>query len=185
MPKDSADLHVERWRDHWIDITFDDEVEALTVRIVNLNRFLREAKQSALQSMGLQDFEYDTLHTLMIRDTPGHASPGALAQELGVSNAGMTGRLDGLEKQGWIKRMPGADDRRRVDVEVTRAGAALWRRAMDLRGTAEDELAAALTRRELVTLNRLLKKLNLLIESDASPLKPSVGRVASAPEGLG
>jgi DNA-binding MarR family transcriptional regulator len=164
MPKDSADLHVERWRDHWIDISFDDEVEALTVRLANLSRYLREAKQVALQETGLQDFEYDTLHGLMIRDTPGHASPGALAHELGVSNAGMTGRLDGLEKQGWIKRMPGADDRRRVDVEVTRSGATVWREAMALRGTAEDELAAALTRRELVSLNRLLKKLNLHVE---------------------
>jgi DNA-binding MarR family transcriptional regulator len=171
MPRDAADLHVERWRDHWIDITFDDEVEALTVRVSNLNRFLREAKQAALVEIGLQDFEYDTLHALMIRDTPGHASPGALAQDLKVSNAGMTGRLDGLEKQGWIKRMPGADDRRRVDVEVTRAGAAVWRRAMELRGTAEDELAAALTRKELVTLNRLLKKMTLLVEGDASPLR--------------
>ena len=164
MPKDSADLHVDRWKDHWIDITFDDEVEALTVRLGNLVRYLRETKQAALQQTGLQDFEYETLHALMIRDTPGHATPGHLAQELGVSNAGMTGRLDGLEKQGWIKRLPGADDRRRVDVEVTRSGAAVWRRAMGLRGTAEDELAAALTRRELVTLNRLLKKLNLHVE---------------------
>jgi len=177
MPKDAADLHVERWRDHWIDITFDDEVEAFTVRVSNLKQFLREAKQAALVEIGLQDFEYDTLHALMIRDTPGHASPGALAQDLNVSNAGMTGRLDGLEKQGWIKRMPGADDRRRVDVEVTRAGAAVWRRAMELRGTAEDELAAALTRRELVTLNRLLKKLNLAIESKSVPLTRRDGRV--------
>jgi DNA-binding MarR family transcriptional regulator len=173
MPKDGADLHVERWRDHWIDITFDDEVEAFTVRVANLNRFLRETKQAALVETGLQDFEYDTLHSLMIRDTPGHASPGALAHDLRVSNAGMTGRLDGLEKQGWIKRMPGAKDRRRVDVEVTRSGAAVWRHAMELRGTAEDELAAALSRRELVTLNRLLKKMNLLIESDESPIKQS------------
>jgi DNA-binding MarR family transcriptional regulator len=164
MPKDAADLHVERWRDHWIDITFDDEVEALTVRLANLSRYLREAKQAALVETGLQDFEYDTLHKLMIRETPGHASPGALAQELGVSNAGMTGRLDGLEKRGWIKRMPGSDDRRRVDVEVTREGATIWRRAMALRGSAEEELGAALSRRELTTLNRLLKKLTLHVE---------------------
>jgi DNA-binding MarR family transcriptional regulator len=168
MAKDSADLHVERWRDHWIDITFDDEVEAFTVRVSNLNRYLRGTKQEALVETGLQDFEYNTLHALMIRDTPGHASPGALAQELGVSNAGMTGRLDGLEKQGWIKRLPGADDRRRVDVEVTRSGAAVWRRAMELRGTAEEELAGALSRRELATLNRLLKKLTLHVEQSRS-----------------
>ena len=164
MPKDAADLHVERWRDHWIDISFDDEVEALTVRLANLARHLREAKQRALVETGLQDFEYETLHALMIRDTPGHASPGQLAQELGVSNAGMTGRLDGLEKQGWVKRMPGADDRRRVDVEATRAGVTIWRQAMAVRGSAEDELGAVLSRRELVSLNRLLRKLTLHIE---------------------
>src|SRR3954465_11877566 len=168
MPRDAADLHVERWRDHWIDITFDDEVEAMTVRLLNVARYLRGTKQAALVETGLQDFEYNTLHALMIRDTPGHASPGALAQELGVSNAGMTGRLDGLGKQGWIKRMPGADDRRRVDVEVTRSGAAVWRRAMELRGTAEKERAGALSRRELATLNRLLKKLTLHVEQSRS-----------------
>ena len=90
--------------------------------------------------VGLQDFEYETLHALMIRDTPGRASPGELAQEMGVSNAGVTGRLDSMEKKGWLKRMPGADDRRRVEVEATREGLRLWREAMPLRGTAEDDV---------------------------------------------
>ena len=165
MPHDSADLHVERWRDHWLDIGFDDEVEAFTVRIIALNRHLKETKRTAAESLGLQDFEYDTLHALMIRDTPGRASPGELAQELGVSNAGMTGRLDALERRGWVVRRAGAEDRRRVEVEVTDEGARVWHQAMDLRGNAEDDLAAALSRRELVALNRLLKKLTLYIET--------------------
>src|SRR3954451_24973832 len=122
MPRDAADLHVERWRDHWIDISFDDEVEALTVRLATLVRHLRASKQAALAETGLQDFEYDTLHKLMIRATPGHASPGQLAQELGVSNAGMTGRLDGLEKQGWVRRMTGSGDRRGGGLGVHAAG---------------------------------------------------------------
>ena len=29
-----------------------------------------------------------------------------------MSNAGVSGRLEGLEKRGWLKRMPGRDDRR-------------------------------------------------------------------------
>lgn len=165
MPKDHADLHVERWRDHWIDVSFDDEVEAMTVRIGRLQHYFKQAKQTALADAGLQDFEYDTLHTLMIRDTPGRASPGDLGRDLDVSGAGMTGRLDGLEKRGFLKRTPAPEDRRRVDVEVTREGAAIWRRAMSMRGVAEDELAAALTRKELVTLNRLLKKLTLHVEN--------------------
>jgi DNA-binding MarR family transcriptional regulator len=101
----------------------------------------------------------------MIRETPGRASPGDLGRDLDVSGAGMTGRLDGLEKRGFLKRTPAPEDRRRVDIEVTREGAAIWRRAMSVRGVAEDELAAALTRKELVTLNRLLKKLTLHVEN--------------------
>ena len=108
MPQDFADRHVERWRDHWIDIPFDDDVEAMTVRVAQLNRAMRGAKKRALPAVELQDAEYETLHQLMIRDTPGQASPGALAAELEVSGAGMTGRLDALEKRGYVKRMPGA-----------------------------------------------------------------------------
>ncbi len=165
MAEDWTDRHVARWRDHWIDVSFDDEVEGIVVRIVRLTRYLRVTKQQILAEVGLQDFEYDTLHELMIRDTPGSASPTALAADLGVSGAGMTGRLDGLERAGWIQRLPVADDRRRVVVEITRSGADVWRRAMALRGRTEDELVGVLTAAERKTLNRLLKKLTLASES--------------------
>jgi DNA-binding MarR family transcriptional regulator len=165
MPRDFADRHVERWRDHWIDILFDDDVEAMTVRIAQLDRAMGGAKKRALPSVGLQDTEYNTLHQLMIRDTPGQASPGDLARELDVSAASMTGRLDALEKRGFVKRMPGTGDRRRVEVEVTKQGTAVWRKAMALRGDYEENLATALTRTELRTLNRLLKKLCLKAEA--------------------
>jgi DNA-binding MarR family transcriptional regulator len=166
VTKDAADLHVERWRDHWVlDQGFDDDVEAMTVRIWAIHKRFRAATKDAAAKVGLQDFEYETLHALMIRDTPGRASPGELAQEMGVSGAGVTGRLDGLEKKGWIKRMPGVGDRRRVEVEATREGLRLWREAMQLRGSVEDDVATALSKQELATLNKLLKKMTLHIES--------------------
>jgi DNA-binding MarR family transcriptional regulator len=165
MPKDSADLHVERWRDHWaLEIPFDDQVEGAMVRIQRLDRYLTRTTKQVLVDTGLQDFEYETLHHLMIRETPGRASPSALAQGLGVSPAGMTGRLDGLERRGFLKRVPGTADRRKVDVEITRAGMKIWRSAMELRGGAEEDLAKALTPKELVVLNRLLRKLLLRAE---------------------
>ena len=166
MTKDEADLHVERWRDHWVlDKGFDDAIEAMTVRIASINKWFRFTKKAAVAQVGLQEFEYDTLHALMIRDTPGLASPGELAQEMGVSNAGVTGRLESMEKKGWLKRMPGAEDRRRVEVEATREGLRIWRAAMDLRGSAEDDVAGVLTPRELATLNRLLKKMTTYVEA--------------------
>ncbi|WP_028636346.1 MarR family winged helix-turn-helix transcriptional regulator [Nocardioides sp. URHA0032] len=164
--EDWADRHVARWRDHWIDVHFEDDVEAIVVRIGRLTKHFRAVKQEALIETGLQDFEYDTLHLLMIRDTPGHASPSALAADLEISNAGMTGRLDALENAGWIQRRAAEEDRRRVDVEVTRKGAQVWRRAMELRGAGEDEVVHVLTPDERATLAMLLKKMTLSVEAD-------------------
>ena len=164
QPQDWADRHVERWRDHWVDVTFEDDVEAIVVRMGRLVRHFKATTQQVLAEVGLQDFEYQTLHLLMIRDTPGHASPSALATDLGISNAGMTGRLDALERAGWIQRRADADDRRRVSIEVTREGAAIWRRAITLRGKAEDEVVHVLDAGERATLAALLKQMTLWVE---------------------
>ena len=158
--KDHADRHVERWHG-WDAIPFDDDVEAATTRIGLLMKHLRNTKTTAVAEVGLVGAEYDTLHELMIRDTPGHASPTDLAHDLGLSPAGMTGRLDALEAKGYLRRVRDDDDRRRVDVEVTTSGFSLWQKAMHMRGATEDSIFAALTAPELKTLNRLLKKLTL------------------------
>ena len=162
---DWTDRHVARWRDHWIDVHFDDQVEGIVVRIGRLGRYLTSIRQAAQEEIGLQDHEYQTLHSLMIRDTPGTASPTDLADDLGVSGAGMTGRLDGLERAGWVQRTSSPDDRRRVVVEITKSGAAVWRRAMALRGSQEEDMVGVLSDREKAQLNRLLKKLTLWTES--------------------
>lgn len=159
MPDDAADRHVQRWHNHWIDVPFDDEVEAAIYRIQLIAGRLTDYKAEAAARVGLELAEYATLHTLMIRDTPGRASPSRLAEDLGISPAGMTGRLAKLEQAGHVQRVPGGSDRRRLDVEVTRSGADLWRRAMDLRGRHEDEMAAAVSRKELASLNRMLKRM--------------------------
>ena len=169
---DWTDRHVARWRDHWVDVPFDDDVEGVVVRIGRLQRYLKGTKQRAVTETGLQDFEYDTLHSLMIRDTPGTASPTDLADELGISGAGMTGRLDKLEQAGWVQRTVAPDDRRRVVVEITRAGADIWRRAMALRGSQEQEMVAVLSAKERATINRLLRKMALHVESKDAAIPP-------------
>jgi DNA-binding MarR family transcriptional regulator len=158
---------VERWRDHWIDVSFEDDVEAIVVRMGRLAKhFKSTVTTEGLVEVGLQDFEYQTLHLLMIRDTPGRASPSELAADLEISNAGMTGRLDTLEKAGWIQRSADADDRRRVSIEVTREGAAIWRRAISRRGQVERDVVHVLDAEERATLAALLKKMTLFVEGE-------------------
>ena len=50
---------------------------------------------------------------------------------------------------------------------MTRSGAALWREAMDLRGRREDDMAEALSRQELITLNGMLKRMLARLESSS------------------
>jgi DNA-binding MarR family transcriptional regulator len=118
--EDSVDRHVARWRD-WDEITFDDEVEAAATRIAMLAKHLKRTSKQAAVEIGLQWFEYETLHALMIRQPPGRATPSELADRLMVSPAGITGRLDGMEAAGLLRRLRSGTDRRRVDVEITEA----------------------------------------------------------------
>lgn len=173
MSDDVADRHVQRWRNHWVDVTFDDEVEAMTVRLHWLVKHLTEYKAEAAARVGLELAEYQTLHALMIRDTPGRASPTRLAEDLGISPAGMTGRLAKLERAGYVQRVPSGNDRRRLDIEVTKPGAALWRKAIDLRGRREDEMAETLSRDELSSLNEMLKRMLARLE-EAGATDPDV-----------
>ena len=167
MPDDWADRHVARWRDHWIGIDFDDDVEAIVVRMGRLKKHFRTSTAAVLAEIGLQDHEYDTLHLLMIRDTPGHATPSALAADLEISNAGRSGRLESMERAGWVQRTVSVDDRRRVDIEVTTAGAAIWRVAMAKRGEEERRVVGVLSPAERAQLASLLKKLTLSVEDPA------------------
>ena len=73
-----------------------------------------------------------------------------------------------MEKKGWLQRMPGADDRRRVEVEATREGLRLWREAMALRGLAEDEVGHGTHQAGAGHPNELLKKMTLYIEARRS-----------------
>lgn len=159
------DAHVARWRD-WDEISFEPEVEGVVTRIAELARHLRRAKEAAMVDVGLQGYEYDTLHALMIRDTPGTATPTELATRLRMSAAGMTGRLDGLESLGMLKRVRSVADRRRIDVAITAKGRDRWRRAMRLRGVADDDMVVPLSQKEQRQLNALLRRMLHHIEDE-------------------
>ncbi|WP_082749118.1 MarR family winged helix-turn-helix transcriptional regulator [Nocardioides jensenii] len=167
LPEDAADRHVARWRGHWVleNQPYDDTVEAVVTRMGSIMRHLRDHKKSAAVSVGLESHEYETLHALMIRDTPGTASPTTLADELGLSPAGMSGRLESMERSGYVRRTTDPGDRRRLGVEATAEGIDLWRRTMAARGSEEERILGSLTAREQATLSRLLKRIALDIEA--------------------
>ncbi|MBO3751286.1 MarR family transcriptional regulator [Streptosporangiaceae bacterium NEAU-GS5] len=160
--EDSVDRHIARWRGK---APFDERVEAIVTRMQFLVKHVSQAKDDALAAVGLQEFEYEVLHRLGSRGTAGRATPSELAAELKMSPAGMTGRLDTLEKAGMVQRIRSDTDRRRVDVELTESGRITWLRAMDLRGEVEDSMVGILDQDAQDTLSALLKRMLLHVES--------------------
>ncbi|SEL25977.1 MarR family winged helix-turn-helix transcriptional regulator [Streptacidiphilus jiangxiensis] len=163
---DSVDMHLARWQGK---APFDARVEGIITRIQLLAKLVGRAKDRALAEVGLQEFEFATLHQLSAREAPDRATPSELAAELMLSPAGMTGRLDTLEQSGLVRRVRSSQDRRRVDVELTEAGRARWLAAMKLRGQAENSMVAPLDPAEQDTLNTLLKRMLIQAESDSRP----------------
>ncbi|HEX4812062.1 MAG TPA: MarR family transcriptional regulator [Nonomuraea sp.] len=158
--EDSVDRHLARWRGK---APFDERVEAIVTRMQVLVKHLRQTNEAALAQVGMQEFEFQTLHRLQAHG--GSATPSELASELLLSPAGMTGRLDTLEKAGLVRRVRSTDDRRRVDVELTAKGHGLWLEAMEIQAEVEHVMVSALTSTDQETLDGLLKRLLVKVES--------------------
>ncbi|MEV5502137.1 MarR family transcriptional regulator [Nonomuraea fuscirosea] len=158
--EDSVDRHLARWRGK---APFDERVEAIVTRLQSLVKHLGHTKEAALSEVGMQDFEFETLHRLVARG--GSATPSELAADLLLSPAGMTGRLDTLERSQLVRRVRSTEDRRRVDVELTPKGHDLWTDAMTIRAEVEAAMISTLPPEDQTVLNNLLKRLLLNAET--------------------
>lgn len=76
----------------------------------------------------------------------------------------MTGRLDALERRGFVGRTPSVTDRRRVDVELTDAGRSIRLGAVDLLGHEEHRLLGVLDKDERALLNDMLRRVMVVAE---------------------
>src|SRR5437879_12969719 len=103
---------------HWLD---DDEMRAWR-GLVEVNAAVRAALEAELMSEhGMTEGDYGVLV---------HLSEAAerrmrmcdLAWKLHLSPSGLTRRLDGLVKLGYVAREPAADDRRVTLAALTEAG---------------------------------------------------------------
>ena len=124
-------------------------LRALTTELGKLNhRVSARAK--------LRDIDFACLDVL---SQTGPLGPGALAQQLQIHPATMTGVLDRLEADGWIVRERDPGDRRAVLVRIQPARV---RRMMGLYGGmngAVDEIAGSYDAAQLTTITGFLERL--------------------------
>lgn len=158
--RDWTDGHVERWKPVLPEL--DPDVEGAVTRMKKLSVHLRRVREQSLVDFDLDRQEFDTLHKLAGRGSK--AAPSDLAADLDLAPASVTGRLDSLERRGFIRRTPSTTDRRRVDVELTDRGRSTWLGAMDFLGNEEERLLCVLDQDERRLLNSMLRRIMVVAE---------------------
>jgi len=89
----------------------------------------------------------------------GHRTQGELAEAVGIRQPTLSHHLDGLERDGLVRRERTADNRRVQTVTVTEAGEALFLRLRRAAGAFDGRLRAGLDDAEVAELRRLLAQL--------------------------
>jgi DNA-binding MarR family transcriptional regulator len=87
------------------------------------------------------------------------APPNEIAKKLSVTRGNMTGLVDSLEADGYVKKYQDKDDRRQVWIEITSAGRKLLDRVLPDYFKCIGKFMSPLKRDEILQLSKSLEKL--------------------------
>jgi DNA-binding MarR family transcriptional regulator len=162
---DKLDLLVEQWRDQRPDIRPD--AMATIGRVLALADEIERRLSQAAAEHGLDRGQGDVLFTLRRSGSPYRLSPSRLTESLLVTSGTMTNRIDRLEVAGLIERRPNPDDRRGMDVQLTRKGLRLVDRVIPDHVANEEGMLEPLSEVERDRLDRTMRKLLRHMQDDA------------------
>lgn len=152
---------VDRIRDQWAQERPDLDTEAMGI----VGRLYRAAKAAgdlateAYAAYGITRADFDVLATLRRAGAPYQLSPSALTASLMLTSGGVTGRIDRLERAGFVRRAPDPADRRGQLVTLTDEGRALIDEAVGAGLATQQEFLAALSPSKQRQLDSLLRQL--------------------------
>ena len=144
----------------WSEARPDIEIKSLqvTARLSRIGPLLAKRQEAVFGQFGLSRGEVGALGALRIAGPPYRLSPTRLGKGLMMSSAGMTSRIDRLERRGFVRRLPDPDDRRGVLIELTDQGRETVDAAVAALTTSDRQLVERLDPSEFAQLEALLRK---------------------------
>ncbi len=167
MGKDWTDEVLERWSG--VSPQLEPEVSQVVERIGRIALLLAQWQDELFGRYGLNRGEVGVLYALRGSGPPHRLSPTQLSKLLMLTSAGVTGRLDRLERRGLVARTPDPDDRRGVVVALTEQGAQVAEQAVGAVAETQGTLLSSLTVQEVKTLGRLLRKVQAGLAPGTGP----------------
>ena len=163
---DMADDTTDRVLSGWEETRPDLAVGALqvTARLSRIGPLLARRQEDVFGRFGLSRGEVGALSALRISGPPYRLSPTRLAKGLMLSSAGITSRVDRLERRGLVRRLDDPDDRRGVIIELTDEGQRVVDEAVAALAISDRQLLDRLDPEEVDQLEGLLRKVLALLE---------------------
>ena len=145
----------------WDTARPDLEIGALqvTARLSRIGPHLARRQEATFSRFGLNRGEVGALSALRITGPPHQLSPTHLAKGLMLSSAGVTSRIDRLERRGFVRRLADPNDRRGVLIELTDEGLEVVDAAVAANSASDRQLLERLDPQEIAQLEVLLRKL--------------------------
>ena len=159
---DFTDRILGRWSELHPDV--DLAPLQVTGRLARMGQLLANREEAVFAEFGLNRGEVGVLAALRSAGPPHRLSPGRLGRGLMLSSAGVTSRLDRLERRGLVARHPDPDDRRGVIVELSGRGTELVDGAVAATAARDRDLLDALSATEARQLEALLRKVLRVLE---------------------
>ncbi len=161
-----ADDLTARQLDGWRTARPDVDVTALEVtgRLSRIGALLARRQEDVFGRLGLSRGEVGMLSALRISGSPYRLSPTRLGRGLMLSSAGVTSRVDRLERRGYLRRLPDPDDRRGVIVELTDEGLAIADAAVAAIALSDGQLIGHIPPEDARLLADLLRKVLASLE---------------------
>ncbi|SFQ04435.1 DNA-binding transcriptional regulator, MarR family [Amycolatopsis arida] len=162
------------------DGTMEQTTEDLVDRLADVGRQLGLATVMfhavIAEQVGLSVTAHKCLD--LVARANGPLTVGRIAELSGLSTGAATGVVDQLERQGYVRRVRDAQDRRRVLVELCpHAIGELGPRFGQFRSEV-DKLAARFARDELVTILRFLDEAVHLLRMETGRMRAGLGTSA-------
>lgn len=155
--KDEVDLILEAWERERPDV--DPFPMAVFGRLARTRQLAQAELSETLDRFDLSLPSFDVLANLRRSGEPFAKTPSELATSSMLTSGGVTFRLDRLESEGLIRRVPSTEDRRMLFAKLTDKGRQLIDEVLVEHLKKETELLAGLTPKEQRQLAELLRKL--------------------------
>ena len=156
-PADSIAVFLNEWQAQRPDL--DPWPLGIIGRVARISLYVQRHSQSWLAPLGLTWETFSMIAALRRAGPPFAQKPSDLLRMTLLTSGAMTNRIDRVEAQGWVERLPDPADRRSVIVRLTPSGKALADRAIALHFKEAARLLGFLKKSDRVLLESLLSQM--------------------------